>query len=314
MNESNLARADLNLLVLFQVVLQEGHVTRAARRLRVTPSAVSHGLKRLRLVLNDPLFLRTPKGVTPTARALELAEPIADILARIDGVFASAEPFDATSSARRFTIGAPDDVSAVFLPPLLEKLRRMAPSVDIGVRLLLPPRAGQPLARAWDAVLDELEARTLDIAIAPLPQVPARFVARTLYEEDFVVTMRKGHPFVRRPTLSRYCELEHLVVSLTGDPHGLIDDLLAEKKLRRRVALTVPNFMQALAHVAKTDLVAALPRRLVATYAAEFRLTSTELPIRRKPDPIRVVATEAALMDAGVAWLFDLLQPSPPKR
>jgi DNA-binding transcriptional LysR family regulator len=313
-NESNLARADLNLLVLFQVVMQEGHVTRAARRLRVTPSAVSHGLKRLRQLLNDPLFLRTPKGVTPTARASELAEPIADILARVDGVFASAEPFDAATSTRRFTIGAPDDVSAVFLPALLTKLRSIAPRVDIGVRLLLPPRGGQPIAQAWEPVLEELEARTIDIAIAPLTKVPVRFVSRTLYDEDFVVAMRKGHPFARRPTLDRYCEMQHIVVSMSGDPHGLFDELLAKQERHRRVALTVPNFMQALAHVATTDLIAALPRRLVATYAAQFGLTSSELPVTRRPDGIRAVVTEAALMDPGVAWLFHLLQPARARR
>lgn len=308
MNESNLARADLNLLVLFQVVLQERHVTRAAERLRVTPSAVSHGLKRLRHVLNDPLFLRTPKGVVPTARASELAEPIADILARVAGVFAGAEPFDPATSTRRFTLGAPDAVSAVLLPALLTKLRSIAPRVDIGVRLLLPRHGGQPIERAWEPVLDELEARTIDIAIAPLAKVPIRFVAHTLYEEDFVVAMRKGHPFARRPTLTRYCEMQHVVVSMTGDPHGLFDEVLGKQKRQRRVALTVPNFMQALAHIAKTDLIAALPRRLVATYADQFGLTSTELPIARKPDGIRAVATEAALMDAGVAWLFGLLK------
>src|SRR6478672_9855447 len=108
----DLARADLNLLVVFETVLEERNVGRAAARLNLTPSAVSHALGRLRQLLNDPLFLRTPKGVVPTARAAELAEPIADILARVRRVVATAEPFDAARSTRRFALGAPDALSA----------------------------------------------------------------------------------------------------------------------------------------------------------------------------------------------------------
>src|SRR4051812_37476521 len=132
LNEIDLSRTDLNLLVLFQVVLEERHVGRAAERLNLTPSAVSHGLGRLRQLLNDPLFLRTPKGVVPTARAKALSEPIADVLARVRSVIATADPFDPAKSARRFMIGAPDAASAVFLPPLLAELRQSAPGINIG--------------------------------------------------------------------------------------------------------------------------------------------------------------------------------------
>ena len=131
LNQIDLSRADLNLLVLFEAVLDERHVGRAAARLNLTPSAVSHGLGRLRRLLNDPLFLRTPKGVVPTARALELVEPIADILERVRHVVSTAEPFDASTSRRRFVVGAPDGALAVFLPPLLARLREAAPGVDI---------------------------------------------------------------------------------------------------------------------------------------------------------------------------------------
>ena len=127
MNEINLARADLNLLALFEVIFSERHLGRAAARLNLTPSAVSHGLSRLRSLLNDPLFLRVPKGVMPTARALALAEPIADVLARARNVLATAEPFDPAKSKRRFIIGAPDGVSPVFLSPLLARLRAPLP-------------------------------------------------------------------------------------------------------------------------------------------------------------------------------------------
>src|ERR1700755_3334344 len=105
LNRIALSRVDLNLLVVFDAVLVERHVARAAGRLNLTPSAVSHALGRLRNLLNDPLFLRTPKGVVPTARALELAAPIADVLARVRSVMATATPFDPSTSTRRVAIG-----------------------------------------------------------------------------------------------------------------------------------------------------------------------------------------------------------------
>src|SRR5262245_29076638 len=133
LNSIDLAKADLNLFVLFEAVLHEQHVGRAADRLNLTPSAVSHGLGRLRRLLNDPLFLKTPKGVVPTARAAQLSAPIAEVLARARSVVGAAEPFDPVHSTRRFTVGAPDAASAVFLMPLLSELRRCAPGVDISV-------------------------------------------------------------------------------------------------------------------------------------------------------------------------------------
>ena len=223
LNEIDLSRADLNLLVLFEAVLAERHVGRAADKLNLTASAVSHGLGRLRKLLNDPMFLRTPKGVVPTARAIELAEPVAEILARIRNVVATAEPFDPAKSTRRFMLGAPDGALAVFLPELLAALSRSAPGVDIGMQQLLPAKGARTVERAWDPTMADLEARQLDVAVIPIDTVPARFVARTLFEEDFVVATRPGHPFARDPTLDRFCEQQHLLVSSSGDPYGFFD-------------------------------------------------------------------------------------------
>jgi len=303
----DLARVDLNLLVLFDVVLGEGHVGRAAERLRLTPSAVSHGLGRLRRLLNDPLFLKTPKGVVPTDRALELALPVAEILARAKDLISNSEPFDPAISARRFTIGAPDGASAVLLPPLLAQLRRSAPRINVGVRQLLPVPDEVTAARAWRNAFAELEARAIDIAVVPSDHVPPRFHARVLYEEDFVIALRAGHPFAEAPSLDRYCELHHLVVSVSGDPYGFVDDLLAKRGRSRRIAVTVPNFMLALALVAETDLVSALPRRFVALHAAKFGVAGVEAPIPLTTFRLRAVAPKAAMKDAGLAWLFAAL-------
>ena len=304
---ADLSRADLNLLVLFEIVREEGHVGRAAERLNLSSSAVSHGLGRLRRLLNDPLFLKTPKGVVPTARALELAAPIADILARVQSVVATAAPFEPATSTRRFTIGAPDGVSAVFLAPLLARLGKEAPGIDIGVRQLLPTQGETSPDRAWRGALADLEARAMDIAIVPTDQFPPRFHGRVLFEEDFVLAMRAGHPFARAPTLDRYCAMRHLVVSLTGDPFGFVDRVLAEQGRARRIALTVPNFMFALAVVAETDLITALPRRFAALHARRFGVVRREAPLPLGRFRLTAVAPQVAMMDAGLAWLFDRL-------
>ena len=302
LNEVDLSRADLNLLVLFETVLRERHVGRAAARLHISASAVSHGLGRLRRLLADPVFLRTPRGVVPTARALDLAAPIAQILAGARTVLSTAAPFDPRTSTREFTLGAPDGASSIFLPPLLERLGREAPCVNVRLRQLLPPEGGLD-STAWEPVFDLLDNRTLDLAIAPFGRVPARFSAEALREEGFAIVSRPGHPFARAPGLRSYCAASHLVVSLVGDPRGFVDQALAQRGLSRRVALTVPGFFMALALVAETDLLAAVPRTFALAHARRAGVVVTEPPLPLPSSQLRLVLPASASGDGGLAWL-----------
>lgn len=307
LNKTHLSRVDLNLLVVFSAVLEERHVGRAAGHLNLTSSAVSHAIRRLRELLNDPLFLRTPKGVVPTARALELEETVSEILARVGKVLAASGPFDPATCQRRFTVGGPDAIMAALAQPLLKRVGAAASGVDVCLLHAMPTQRGALAEQPWLESLEKLEKREMDVAVLPIGAVPPRFEARDLYEEQFVVAMRKGHPFSRSPTEAQYLRTPHLLVSLGGDPHGFVDDQLAKRGLKRRVALTVPNFMMALTHLSGSDMIAALPRRLVANEARRFGLVSAELPFKRKPDQIRAVVTRAAMMDAGVAWFLQVL-------
>lgn len=300
LNRTDLSRIDLNLLVLFEAVLEERHVGRAANRLHVSPSAVSHGLGRLRELLRDPLFLRQPKGVVPTERARQLAAAVADILERARQVLDRAEGFDPRRSARRFVIGAPDGVSGVILPRLMAELSREAPGIDLGVRNLV----GQ-----FDLAFAELDQRMLDVALLPIAQVPARFATRTLFDtETFVIARRAGHPIGRRLTLARYCAASHVLTSVSADPRGHVDRALAERGHSRRVALTVSNFMQAMAIIAESDLLGAIPRRFAEQYAGRFGLVLSEPPFELRSEAIRAVAPQVATRDAGLSWLLDTLQ------
>jgi DNA-binding transcriptional LysR family regulator len=250
LNAAQLLRIDLSLLVLFNTVLEEGHVARAAQRLNLTPSAVSHGLRRLRRLLHDPLFLKTPSGVKPTDRARALAGPVAELLTRVAGIVSTAGPFNPKTAQRCFTIGAPDALAAIFLGPLVARLAREAPSIDIRLLQLMPQHHGRPTSQVWQTTLTEIDAQRLDIAVLPIGPPPPRFAERLLFEEDFVIAMRKGHPLARKPSLPAYLAARHMLVSAIGDALGVVDAKLAEKGHSRRVALTVPNFMMALVQLA----------------------------------------------------------------
>jgi DNA-binding transcriptional LysR family regulator len=294
----DLSQIDLNLLVLFEAIMRERHLGRTGASLHLSPSAISHGLVRLRRVLHDPLFLKHPKGVVPTDRAGQVAPSIADILERIRGVVASAEGFDAQRSTRRFTVGAPDAAFAVVLPPLLAALTARAPLIDLGVREILPQHA-----------LAELDGRRADLVVQPLEEIPPRFQGAPLYQEEFAIAMRSGHP-IKTLTLDRYCAAKHVLVSATADPHGNVDVLLKKLGRVRRIAATVPSFLFALAVVAETDFIAAVPRH-ATTFAKRFGVVLVAPPAPLAPlarGAIQVIASRAALADPGVAWLFALVQ------
>jgi len=172
---------------------------------------------------------------------------------------------------------------------------------------LMPQPRGRQTENPWGQCLNQIERREVDVAMLPIRELPLRFEAHWLYDEDFVVAMRRGHPFERDPTEANFCATNHLLVSSGGDPHGFVDEALRKRGRKRRVTLTVPSFMLALELVARSDLLVALPRQLVRQHAARFGLAAVELPLKRKADPIQAVTTKAAMLDAGVAWLMGTL-------
>jgi DNA-binding transcriptional LysR family regulator len=291
LHEIDLHRVDLNLLVLLNVLVKERHVGRAATQLNLSPSAVSHALGRLRRLLNDQLFVRHPKGLNPTERALALAEPVAEILDRARTVFAEARPFDPASSRRRFVIGAVEGIGPVVVPGLVAAVSRLSPGIVLAVRSVFP-----------HDVAERLDRRAIDLALTPLLSPPARFATRDLYVDEFVVAVRVGHPYLNRPSLDAYCQATHLLVA-QGDDRGHIDDALHAIGVNRSIGLSVPSAVWALNILAETDLLAALPRRLVARYSSSFGVTFTELPFKMYSDTIGVVMPKAALNDTGLQWL-----------
>ncbi len=297
LNEVQLGRVDLNLLVLFDAVSRRLHVARAAAELGLSPSAVSHGLGRLRQLFSDPLFLRTPRGVVATDRAAQLAAPVAEVLSSVRGIVAGNTPFEASRSTRRFVLGMPDATAAVLIPALMAETRGSAPGIDIGLRHILP-----------DSAVTELEARRIDLAVVAVLDLPARFDSRPVCQEDFVIAARVGHPFLTAPTLKNYRNAQHILVSTSGDSRGFVDEALASRGFERRVTLTVSSFMLALAALGETDLLAALPRSLALAHAARFGVGHVEAPLELPSGALKAVALRAALLDAGIDWLVGAVQ------
>lgn len=182
-------------------------------------------------------------------------------------------------------------------PLLIPLLRREAPRIDLGFRHIFP-----------QSVVEELDAGAIDLALTPFDEsVPLRFATKAMFDEEFVVAARLGHPFLAAPSLRRYCRELHLLVSISGDTSGYVDGLLAEKGLSRRVAFSVPSFMLALAVLAESDLLAAVPSTLVASQGERFGVGSVKAPFAGRRWEVGTLIPKVALEDPGIAWLADTL-------
>lgn len=307
MNHTQLARIDANLLLLFDLLFEERNAGKAAARLHLSPSAVSHALRRLRAMLNDPLFLPSPKGLVPTQRAEVLAPAIHDIVERIGGVVASAARFDPASAVRRFRIGAPDGAVSILVPALVGRLAAEAPGIDLAMLQLLPRPGARDAAQAWRDGLAELDAGRIDLAILPCHPPQGRFRAVPLYGEEFVVVAAEDHPLGAKVTIEQFAAARHVLVSATGDTKGFVDHLLAEQGVERRVALTVPSFFMAIAAIASSNLIGAVPRRFAEDAAGIFPVRIIEPPFRMPSTDLHTIVRDAAMLDNGIAWLVDLI-------
>ncbi|MEO1101690.1 MAG: LysR family transcriptional regulator [Pseudomonadota bacterium] len=297
MKTVHLASVDLNLLVVFDALVAEGHATRAADRIGLTQPAVSHALNRLRALFGDPLFVRSPRGMMPTPLAQDIAPSVRSILEQVEGVLLGGRTFDPAESTRQFVLGLSDYAAFVLLPRLTARLDREAPGVSLVVRNT-SRSVGLPM----------LEDGGVELIAGNFPEPPSHMREELLYEEDFVCAGRGDHSSLEGTIdLECYLSLRHLQVSMKGNPSGYLDAVLAEKGLKRSVAVTVGHSLMAPMLVDASDLVATEPRRLFVRLAGR-------LPLRLFPPPLdipsfRVVQTWHARHEAdpGHQWLRRVL-------
>jgi len=273
----NFRTLDLNLLKVFDAVMAERSLTRAAARLAMTQPAVSHALKRLREALGEELFVRQAFGMKPTSRAEGLWPEVRAALDRLRGVLDPSD-FRPEQDEYTFRIAMADATAALVLPPLMMELERLRVLANVHV---LPLTTRDPRA-----LLEQGEA---DFALGYFPQAVAALQSQgtmaairqhRLYESEYVCVMRRGHPLAEQElSLDAYCAAHHLLVSFSGRPHGFVDEALAGLGRTRRIALTVNQFFTAGRVVIQSDLLTVMAASFVEATGYKHRLVEKPLPM-----------------------------------
>jgi DNA-binding transcriptional LysR family regulator len=289
----NIRRLDFSTLLVFVELVQQRRTTSVAKRLSLSQSAVSHALGRLRVIFDDPLFLRKPNGLQPTQRALDLLPKINALIHLAQEAVVGTRRFAPSSSARLFRIAANDLVGTLYGVPLLGELTHRAPNIRTAFRFAV----GQD---AFDALREDL----VDLALGRFYVIPQEFEAMPLSYESFVVVARARHPSLkRRLSLQTYCRLEHVIVSFSGGMTGVVDLALKQRGLSRRVRASLPLFLTVLATVSETDSIATVPARLATRYAKNFGLRIYDTPIDIEGFQVTLVRYARSRDDAGLDWL-----------
>lgn len=269
----NIKKIDLNLLSVFSALMEEGNVSKVALRLGMSQPSISHALNRLRRDLNDQLFIRGPKKMIPTNRALEIFEPIQKHLQAIEELLLGTAPFDPSKAQGIIKVSSTDLFEQVHYPKIQKILAESAP--NLGMLCLNVPRS---------FAKEELENGMLDIAVAAFfEELPNNFYKQTLYREEFVGVARAGHKIHRNPDLKNFTSYPHIVVSHTGNMKNEVDSILAKSKLKRHVSICVSNLLSPGPILKDTDCVMVCPKRIAEKFCQDYGIKIFKLPIKLKP-------------------------------
>ena len=291
----NLKSLDLNLLVALDALLMEGNVSRAAMRIGLSQPATSHALQRLRDLIGDPLLVRNGARMELTPRALALRGPLAQALDQVRSLFIS-DDFDAARSERHFRLMMPDLAVELLMPPLMEKITRLAPNVRIDV---VPWRG--------PAIFTADFARTIDLVIS-IGDAFRGFHRQRLYTDSDALAVRRGHPAAAKlKKRDGFLSARHVAVVIRGQSEDLIDVWLRPKGIERKIALVVPGYIEALHVTARTDLVAFVPRRLIGALSKQLSLATITPPFDPGIDEQFMFYPTRAQMDPGSIWLRNIM-------
>jgi DNA-binding transcriptional LysR family regulator len=283
------------LLVALDALLLEASVSRAAMRIGLSQPAASHALQRLRDLLGDPLLVRVGARMELTPRAQALRAPLAQALDQVRGLFVS-DDFDAARSERQFRLMMPDLAVELLMPPLMKKLDAAAP----GVRIDVVPWRGP-------AIFTAEFARTIDLVIS-IGDAFKGFHRQLLYTDSDALAVRRGHPMAAKlKQREAFLNARHVAVVIRGQNADLIDTWLLSKGVRRQIALVVPGYIEALHVTARSDLVAFVPRRLIAALAKPLSLMTIAPPLDPGLDEQFMFYPTRAQMDPGSIWLRNLM-------
>jgi DNA-binding transcriptional LysR family regulator len=296
MQDDHGSAVDLNLLVALETLVEERNVTRAAARLGLTQSAMSHKLRRLREEFGDPLLVQGQRGMVATAAAERLLGPIRRGLREIRAGLRTAESFDPATSQRVFTVVTTDYAEFAILPKVLAYTTEHAPGVSATMREI------------WPGMFDALEDGSADLIVGTQLPPTTGLVQRKIGEDGFMCAVRRGHPKVGDALdLETYLSLHHVLVAPNArSPVGVVDDALAQQGRSRHIAIRVPHFLGGPFIAAQSDLCLTAPRALLLHTRDILGLRLFEPPIELPATRVFMVWHERASDDAGNAWLREL--------
>jgi DNA-binding transcriptional LysR family regulator len=307
---------DLNLMRVFDVLLEERSVTRTGARLGLTQSAVSHALNRLRYMLSDDLFVRGPAGMQPTPRAVEMGPQVHAALNQLLAALAPSD-FDPATSERRFAVVAGAYASAILAPPIASRLAEAAPQSELIIAEL-----------AMD-VLERMDARRVDFMVGSVLAAPERYARETILTEELVWVVRTGNPLFQRERtdLETLVSVPHVVIArnLPGliedggerrafvsraswEDAGAFEAALASRGLTRRVGVSVPDTYTALAVAIRTDMATLIPRRLALLSAQGGRVKLIDPPYESPTVDVTLLYLRERLAEPAVSWMRDLIR------
>lgn len=298
----NLQTVDLNLLVVFEALMEERGVTRAANRVGLSQPAMSNALARLRRTFDDPLFVRTPEGMSPTPAAQSMIGPVRSALAQLRDIFEEKPAFAPSASERLFHLLTNDYVELTLLPPLVKAIREQAGGVSLRVQRspsVFEPPSANSLAESFDLAIGFFpDALTLD----------ARVRSELLWEDKNVCIARARHPKIRgKISLRQYAEAEHVAVFYKKQGLGVIDTLLAQRALSRRTAVVVPHFTTVPFIVSASDFIATVPERLAQRFSKQLKLQLLRAPIEIPPLRLTLLWHERFHADPWRRWMRELI-------
>jgi len=289
---AELRNIDLNLLVVFQHLLEERNISAVARRLDLSQPAVSNALRRLRTALGDDLFVRTPQGMQPTPQAERLGGPVGEALALLSHTLDATQDFRPADSQRRFRIAMSDVGEIHFMPRLMEQCTRHAPGVRIDSLRL----AGADLRH-------EMDAGRVDLAIGAFQDLGSGVLQRMLFRQGYATLFRRGHPSAHEGMgLKAFRAERHLVVSRAA-PYGQVNQSLEKAGVALDAHFSVPHFSAVPYIVATTDLLATVPHKLATSAAPYFQLGLLTPPVRVPALQTNLYWHRRFHRDSGNQWL-----------
>jgi len=296
----NLRNLDLNLLVALNALLEEHHVTRAALRLGLSQPAMSNALTRLRNAFGDELLVRTPSGMEPTARALELQRPLRHVLREIEKMTERGHDIDPEMASKTFRLRMGDLHNVFFLPSIRADIERTAPGVRLSVAYMTP-----------SDTVDALTNDDIDLAISIGLEHPKSIRSVDFYVDRLVCVMRRGHPAAQKPmTMDHYLSLDHIKVAQSPADRRFIDDELARQGRVRRIPMQVQHWLVAPDIVKHTDLVSATWQRIAERYDREGVLVSRPLPFGPRSFQFKLYWHRRNDKDAAHQWLRQIVLAS----